>query len=172
VRGAQGYTLSVMRLRHWVIPLLTLAFSNCTLVSGKCSYEVRSLQAAGRIDDGGSELVSGELGLTEQRDLNPNKYMYWLLTGPPLKGHVLSAAFKDASNPSVVLLNLPIADATRTSLSEGGAEERAGANLDGFFELISEGRGVFELQTDQPSRPTITLPVTTTQREDWVRPNC
>jgi hypothetical protein len=161
-----------MRLRHWVIPLLTLAFSNCTLVSGKCSYEVRSLQAAGRIDEGGSELVSGELGLTEQRDLNPNKYMYWLLTGPSLKGHVLSGAFKDASNPSLVLLNIPIADASRTSLAEGGAEERAGANLDGFFELISEGRGTFELQTDLPSRSTITLPVTTTQREDWVRPNC
>lgn len=161
-----------MRLRHLVVPLFTLAFFSCSLVSGKCSYEVRSLQAAGRIEEGGSELVSAALTLSEQRDLNANKYMYWLLTGPSLKGHVLSAAFKDASNPSLVLINLPLADPSRVALAEGGAEERAGANLDGFFELISEGRGMFELQTDLPSRSTITLPVTTTQREDWTRPNC
>jgi hypothetical protein len=161
-----------MRFGNRFVPLLALVFSNCTLLSGACLYEVRFIEAAGRIDEGGSELVSGALTLSEQRDFDPNKNMYWQLTGPPLKGHVLTAAFKDASNPSVVLLNLPIADADRPSLSEGSADQRAGANLNGLFELISEGRGTFELQTDLPSRPTVTLPIATTSKEDWTRPNC
>jgi hypothetical protein len=142
------------------------------LLSGKCTYESRYLQAAGRIEEGGSELLSALVDASEDRGSIVNKSIHWLLTGPSLKGHVLSATLKDASNPSVVLLDLPIAGASQPELSQSGADQWAGANLNGFFDILYADRGVIELQTDLPSRATITLPLATTRKNDWYRPNC
>ena len=162
-----------MKPRHLLLPpIALLGLSGCMLLNGKCTYETRYLHASGRIDEGGSEFLSAEVDASEDRGSFSNKFMQWRVTGPPLKGHVRSAAFKDASDPSVVLLDLPIADANRAELSQSGADQQSGANLDGFFAIISAGRGIIELETDLTSRPTVTLPLTTTRHQDWVRPNC
>jgi len=45
--------------------------------------------------------------------------MYWLLTGTTLKGHVLTASLRDASDLSIVRVDLPLASADRPEISQG-----------------------------------------------------
>jgi hypothetical protein len=155
-----------------LVPLVALAASNCMLLSGRCIYEIRSLEALGRIEENGAELLSARITLSERRDSDPEKSIYWLLRGATLEGHVLSATFKDVSDPSRVLLSLPLSPSGQGKISEGAVSDRSGTNLNGFFEVIAAGRGIIELQTDIQARPTITLPLTVTQRQDWTRPYC
>ena len=160
-------TLKIARLA-----LLPLFFSQCTLLSGKCIYETRSIQGEGRIDDAGTELVSGRVSFSESRDGIVDKFIYWILTGPALKPHVTAAAFRNSSDPTHILLDLPLAAADRTPISEGGTDDKTGANLNGFFDLRAAGHALLELQTDLPDRPTIIIPLTPADRQDWIRPNC
>jgi hypothetical protein len=161
-----------MGTRNAFYPLLLLAFSGCNLLSGKCTYELRSLDAAGTINENGAELVSAQITLSEERGSLQDTSMQWLLTGSTLKGHVLVASFKDASDLSKARLDLPLASADRPEIGQGFFDTRAGANLGGIRDLLAAGHGVIELQTDIPSRPTITLPLTATRQGDWIRPNC
>ena len=160
-----------MRVANLVAAIVLLA-SDCMIFGGRCLYEIRGIEADGKINQNGVELAAGHLTLSEQRDLDPNKSLYWLLTGPTLKSHVTSARLTDAANSSQTLLDLPLADASQEKLSEGGADQRAGADLNAFWDLLSANRVVFELHTDDPARPTITLPVTVTGKQDWTRPYC
>ncbi len=161
-----------MRSRYAFYPVLALTISGCNLFSGRCTYELRSLEAAGSITESGAELVSAQILLSEERGSLSSSSMYWLLTGESLKGHVPSAALEDASNLSKVLVDMPLAGTDRAEVSQGAADTRAGANLAGIHDLLAAGRGVIQIQTDIPSRPTITLPLAPTNAGDWVRPYC
>ena len=164
----------VTKLRS-LLPFVLIAMSGCAYFD-RCIYEIRSLQASGRAVENGIELVAVQMTLSEQRETDPNKSIYWLLTGDSMKGHVVSAAFKDSSDPSRVLLALPVSSASQATLSEGARSETTdGVDLTGFFDLVSAGRGIVEIQTDFygiDSNRVITVPVTVTQKQDWVRPNC
>jgi hypothetical protein len=161
----------MMRRRNVLWPLLALALSGCDLLAGKCTFEQRDLEANGAITESGAELVAAQIILGEQRGSLQGTSMYWRLTGTTLKGHVLSAALKDASDLSKVRLDLPLTS-TGIDISVGGAHTQAGANLGGFRDFLAAGRGVIELQTDMPSSPTISFPVPPTRVGDWIRPNC
>jgi hypothetical protein len=161
-----------MRYRHAWLGFLALALSGCNLLNGKCTYEVRSVQAAGSIDQGGSEFVAVQTTLSEQRGSLQGQSIYWLITSSALKGHVLSASLKDSSNPSQVLLNLPLASADRPEISQGTAASASGANLGGFHEILAANHGFIELQTDLSGQLTVTVPLTATSAGDWIRPNC
>ncbi len=139
---------------------------------GKCTYELRSLDAAGTINQNGAELVSAQVSLSEQRGSLQAQALAWLVTGDPIKGHVLSASFKDSSNPSQVLLDLPVAGATLPEISRGGVSSATGATLAGFHDILAAGRGIIELQTDMSSQPTITVQLTPINATDWIRPYC
>ena len=159
-------------MRFLLYPTVALALSGCNLLSGKCTYEIRSFDGAGSVSDAGSELATAEITFSEQRGSLQSQSMYWLVLGPSLKGHVLSASFKDASDLSRVLLDLPLATVDRTEISQGAVGTGTGANLGGFHDILAAGRGIVELRTDLSSRPTVLIPITATNSGDWIRPYC
>jgi hypothetical protein len=85
---------------------------------------------------------------------------------------VLSATFKDAADLPTVRLNLPLAPAAQAEITQGTADTRTGANLGGVHDILVNGRGVIELQTDDPSQPTVTFALAAHGVGDWFRPNC
>ena len=162
----------MMRIHHVLLPVAALAFSGCNLFSGKCTYELRSLDAAGQINQNGASFAAAQLTLSEQRGSLQGQSIAWIVTSDALKGHVTSASFKDSSNPSQVLLDLPIASADRPEISQGTASSSMGANLGGFHDILAAGHGIIELQTDNPSQPTVTMPLAATSVGTRVRPYC
>jgi hypothetical protein len=151
--------------------LLPLLASSCLLLNGRCIYELRSLQATGQVISG-ADSIGGQVSLFEQRDSDPNKSMYYLLVSPTLKSHVGSASFRDSRNPSQILVNLPLDAPTQDPIAEGELSDRNGTSLDGYFELITAGRGILVLEMDLSSSSSITIPLTVTQKQDWTRPYC
>src|SRR5437868_11846630 len=160
-----------MGIRTAFYPLVALAFSACNLLNGKCTYELRSLDASGQFNQNGSALAAAQITLSEQRGSLQGQSIYWLVTST-LKGHVTSASFKDSSNPSQVLLDLPLATADRPEITQGATGSGERANLGGFHDIIATGRGVIELQTDLSSQPTVTIQLVGTNVGDWIRPYC
>lgn len=161
-----------MSFRILLYPILALAFSGCNLFSGKCTYELRSLDVAGQFNQNGAAFATAQVTLSEQRGSLQGQSIAWLVTADALKGHVTSASIKDSSNPSQVLLNLPIATADRPEISQGAASSSMGANLAGFHDMLAAGHGIVELQTDDPSQPTIAIALVPTSVGDWIRPYC
>jgi hypothetical protein len=164
-------TFPDMRLQRVFLPVVLLVFSACNLVREKCTYEVRSLAAAGEFDDAGTALVAAQVVFSETRGSLQYESMSWSVTGTA-KGHVLSASFKDINNLSQVLLDLPLASADRPEIAQGAADTRTGASLAGFRDIIAAGHGVIEVQTDLPSRGTVPVQLTPTNVGDWIRPDC
>jgi hypothetical protein len=142
------------------------------LLNGRCIYEIRSLQASGHLFEGDEDIAGGTVTLSERRESDPDKSMYWLITGATLKGHVTSATFRDSTDPTRALVTFDLSSSDPTKISEGAVSTRTGANVDGFFELISAGNGVIRLETDLQTQPTISLPLEVTQRQNWTRPYC
>jgi hypothetical protein len=158
-----------MRQRYVLYPLLTLAFGGCRAFGG-CTYEVRVLNASTTISESGAVADSAQIRLQEDRGSINGTSIFWLVTGPTLKGHVLSASFKDAADLSTVRLDLPLAPAPQAAITQGSAETRSGANLGGVHDILASGRGVIQLQTDDPSRPTVTFALAAQDVGDWIRP--
>lgn len=150
---------------------IVLSASGCNLLSGKCTYELRSFDGAGHALANGTEVATAHVNLSEQRGSIVRQSFTWSVSGS-LKGHVNSASFKDSSDPTHVLLDLPILSADRTPIAEGAADTREGATLGGFHNVLVAEHGVIELQTDQTATPTVTIPISTTNASDWVRPYC
>jgi hypothetical protein len=160
-----------MRLHNVLYPLIALALSGCGIGNAKCTFDQRDLEANGAITENGAELVAAQVVLGEQRGSVEETAIYWRLTGTTLKSHVLSAALKDASDLSQVRLDLQLTSAA-TEISVGSLHMSAGANLGGFRDFLAAGRGVIEVKTDMPARPTITFPLPATRVGDWITPNC
>jgi hypothetical protein len=161
-----------MRIQQVLFPVAALAFSGCNLVSGKCTYELRSLDAAGQINQNGAPFATAQLTLSEQRGSLQGQSMAYIVTSDALKGHVTAASFKDSSNPSQVLLDLPIASVDRPEITVGTAASSMGANLGGFHDILAAGHGMIELQTDLSGQLTVQIPLAATSVGDWIRPYC
>jgi hypothetical protein len=166
--NGRGPVERVCRLAFLLLPLLA---SSCLLLNGRCIYELRSLQASGQVISG-ADSIGGQVSLFEQRDSDPNKSMYYLLVSPTLKSHVVSASFRDSRNPSQILVSLPLDAPTQDPIAEGELSDRNGSSLDGYFELITAGRGILVLEMDLSSSSSITIPLAVTQKQDWTRPYC
>jgi hypothetical protein len=161
----------LMRLQWLLYPLLTLAFGSCGGF-GNCSYEVRDLDASTTISENVGVADSAQVRLEENRGSINGTTMSWLVTAPTFKGHVLAASFRDAADLSTVRLTLTLAASDRPEIAQGSADTRTGANLGGVHEILASGRGVIQLQTDDPSRPTVTFALAAHDVGDWFRPNC
>lgn len=155
--------------RRVLLSAVVLLLSACNW--DNCIYEVRSLQAAG-VTGASPDSVGAYINLSEQRDSDPSKDLYFIVSGPSIKGHVTSAELKDAADPGHVLLTLPIASTDRPVIAESAVSSRTGANLSGYWEIFSASRGVIEVRTDLPARPLITIPLIVAKKQDWIRPNC
>jgi hypothetical protein len=158
-------------MRNAAYPLLALALGGCSSF-GNCNYEVRDLDVSTTITESVGVPDSAQIRLEENRGSINGTSMSWLVTAPTLKGHVLSASFKDAADLSTVRFDLPLAPAAQAAITQGSADTRSGANLGGVHDILANGRGVIQLQTDNPSRPTVTFALTSHNVGDWFRPNC
>ena len=162
-----------MAFRVLALPFAALTIGACNLFNGKCTYETRGLQLAGQVPgSGGALLAAAEANVSESRGSLQGSSIYWVVTGTTLKGHVLSASLKDASDPSHALLDLPLASAERSVITEGETNTVSGADLSGFYNILSAGRGIIELKTDASSSSTITIVLVVTSSHDWTRPYC
>jgi hypothetical protein len=157
---------------RYIVLGLALAVSGCDLLSGKCTYEIRSLEVAGTINDNGTPFATASMSFSENRGSISNQSVYWLVNGDALKGHVTSASFKNSTDPSKVLLTLDIASPDRVEISQGATGTAQGANLGGFHDILAAGHGIIELATDLPGQLTVQIPLAVTNSTDWTRPYC
>jgi len=161
-----------MRFRYSSLGLLAIALTGCDLLSGKCTYEIRSLQVAGTINDNGAPFATATMSFSENRGSISSQSVYWLVSSDALKGHVTSASFKDSTDPSKELLTLGVASPDRVEISQGATGTAQGANLGGFHDILAAGHGMIELATDLPGQLTVQIPLAVTSSTDWTRPNC
>ncbi|MFN2602234.1 MAG: hypothetical protein ABR582_05695 [Gemmatimonadaceae bacterium] len=162
------------RATRYLLPAcLAISLGGCRLFEfDNCLYELRGVEGAGTITENGTELLYGRLNLLEQRDYQPDKSLIWEVRGAPLKGHVTSATFRDVADPSKVLLMIPLSSPSVTAIAGGAANQSAGAELNGFFDVLAANRGVIDVRADLPGRDSIRVPLAITFHEDWYRPKC
>src|SRR5436853_5188248 len=153
------------------LALIAVAVSDCTLLGGKCTYELRAYNGVGNAIQGGAAAASANVNLSEQRGSIVRQTFSWTVSGG-LKGHVTSAALKDSQNPSVALLDLPLLGPDRDPILEGSADSRDGATLGGVHDILAANRGGIELKTDDAANPTVMIPIATDSAGDWIRPYC
>ena len=151
---------------------LPLVFSDCMLLSGRCIYELRNVNAQGRVLENNVEVAHAQLVLGEQRDHEPNKNFSWLIAAPELKGHTTRITLRDNAAPSIVLYEFPIRPEAQTLLASGSVAQSEGANVNGFFDLLSSRRAIVVITTDLAQRATVTIPLVDVARDDWSRPYC
>jgi hypothetical protein len=154
------------------IVAIPLVASNCMALSGRCLYELRGVVASGKVDESGTEIAAAELNLGEQRDYEPDKNLTWSITGPSLKGHVQQIVLRENRANGTALFTFPVSDANIPSLSSGFVRQSDGATINGVFDLLSSNRGAVVITTDLGARPTVTIPLTVTRKDDWSRPYC
>jgi hypothetical protein len=152
--------------------LTPLLLSNCMILSGRCLYELRGVGASGSFVFSPTDSVSADVIVDEQRDYEPDKNMSWQIDGPSLKGHVTRVTLEDNSTSPRTLYDFPLAPTSVPMLSNGFVRQSEGANLNGLFDLLGSKRALIVIRTDQPSRPSVTVPLTTVRKDDWNRPYC
>lgn len=154
---------------YFLLAPAALFFTNCMLLSGRCVYELRNVNAEGTVVENSVIIAAASLTESEQRDYQPDKDMSWQITGSVLKGHVQKITLQEGAT---VRYEFPIDDAVRPSLSSGFVRQSEGANLNGFFDLLTDRKGTVVITTDIPSRSTVTIPLLNIQDSDWNRPYC
>lgn len=160
-----------MKLKSATLVLIALAAAGCDLLGGRCTYEIRGYTGDGQVNDNGTEIATAHVTFSESRGSESDQSFYWYVSGN-LKGHVVKASFKDAADPARVVLDLPVLGAERTGIAEGAVGSREGADLTGFYSILTKSRGVIELQTDLAAMPVVTIPIVQTAVQDWTRPYC
>ena len=122
--------------------------------------------------DNNLEIAYAQLNQYEQRDYQPDKNFTWQMRGPELKGHATRITLRDSAAPTTVVFEFPIHADPRMPLASGSVRQTEGANISGFFDLLSSGRAIVVITTDLPQRPTVTIALSSLMREDWTRPYC
>ena len=163
-----------MRRIHSILTLLAapLVFSGCSLLSGRCLYETRYVSAEGQVLENNLEIAYAQLVHHEQRDYQPDKDFTWQIRGAELKGHVTRITLRDNAAPSTVVYEFPIHANPSMPLASGFVRQSEGANINGFFDLLSSRRAIIVITTDLPQRPTVTIALTNVTGDDWTRPYC
>jgi hypothetical protein len=71
-----------------------------------------------------------------------------------------------------VLYSFPITGANNDISAGGVSQSRDAANLNGFFDVLANGRGVIDVRTDIPGREQVRYVPPVISNQDWVRPKC
>jgi hypothetical protein len=137
--------------------------SGCSILNGRCLYETRNVSAQGVIGP-----VTVFLVEHEQRDYQPDKDFQWQILGPTVKGDVSEMTLRDATGK--VVYTFPLDPATTQQLSGGFVRLSEGAQINGFFDLLSSRHASVVIVTR--SNGTITIPMQNVTSSDWTRPYC
>ena len=169
-----------MRLRNLRLIMalaIPLAVSDCGL-NGDCTYESRAALAGGQVtEDNGLQFAHATVHIGATRGSSNKRTLTWDIIAQPLAGHILSVALTDASQPGVIVLELPFLTQFEPAIISGVLEQEGDAPtpaLGGIFELVVSNQAVLEVRTDIPSRPLVRIPLTVSEFEhdDWHRPFC
>jgi hypothetical protein len=145
----------------------------CALIDD-CTYEERSVTGFNAVIENGEEIVRAEIVVEALRGSLDWKSVNPAIRGT-LKGHVTSILLVNSASPSAQFA-IPLDPPSSPVISSGSLIQRPGdtsPDLAGLYEMIAASRAVLQITTDLPSRPSLTIPLTVTQRQDWFRPqNC
>jgi hypothetical protein len=168
------FSKRVMSVRIATILSCPLFLTGCGVITA-CTYEERSITAAGVIVENGVEVVNADVNVSGLRGGLEWKSFNRTIKGT-LKGHVLSINLIRSDDPAAFQLALPLDEASSPFISTGGMQQRPGEDspvLGGIYEIFDANLGVLEITTDLPSQSRILLPLVVTFKQDWFRPhNC
>lgn len=149
--------------------------SNCALLSGRCTYETRSVHAESLVMENGMEIARGTIDAGATRGSSNSRFFSFDITAAPLDGHITSVALTDASRPGVIVLELPFLPQFQPATIRGVLDQRDNAPtpaLQGTFEIVQGNRAVLEVRIDLPDRPVVRMPFGVVMHEPWSRPYC
>lgn len=156
------------RARTLLVCALAPLLGSCSILSGRCLYELRSVIAEGSVRLSGTDSVHVQLIEDEQRDYQPDKNFSWQILGPSLKGDVIAIDLKDETGK--VVYTFPLDAATTSQISGGFVRLSEGAKINGFYDLLSTKRATVVMTTK--SHGTLTIPLDSVRPTDWNRPYC
>jgi len=158
--------------RWALLAFVSLAASNCMLLSGRCLYELRNVYVTGSVVTSTIDSASAILVQSEQRDYQPDRDFSWQILGPDLKNHVQSIVLLETSTTSTPRYDFPLHPSTFQALSSGFVRESEGTDLRGMFDLLSSGKAIIRITTDLTDKTSVVIPLTRVKRDDWSRPYC
>jgi hypothetical protein len=164
--------LTMKTIRVTSLLALAVVVSSCNILSGRCLYELRNAQVYGAASLGGTDSLAANIIETEQRDYQPDKDMSWQIVGPALKGHVQKIVLLENGTATTPSYEFPIASESVPALSNGFVSQAQGANLNGFYDLLTSGTAVIRVTTDIPGKTQIDVVLKNVQKTDWNRPYC
>ena len=141
------------------------------LLSGRCLYEIRGVNAAGSVATSATDSASALLVDSEQRDYEPDRNMSWQILGADLKNHVQSIALLETATASAPRFSFPLHPPTIPPLSSGFVRESESTDLRGLFDILSSGKAVIRVTTDLAGNAVL-IPLIRVERSDWSRPYC
>lgn len=147
---------------------IAATLTGCNALSGRCLYELRNANAEGSVSISGTDSAFALVTVSEQRDYQPDKNLSWQVRGPLLKGHVTAITLRDQSG--TVKYNFDIDAGGSSQLSGGFVRQSEGADINGFFDMLSSGQA--KVIIDRDNGTPVTIPLQRITRDDWNRPFC
>lgn len=152
---------------------LSQLVGGCGLIDA-CNYEERHVTGFNAVIENGELIVRAEIAVDELRGGLEWKTLSPSITGS-LKGHVTSIVLFNSANPAA-RFTIPIDPPSSPAIASGSLTQRPGdtsPQLAGLYEMIASNGALLEITADLPSRPSLTIQLTVTDRQNWFRPhNC
>ena len=161
-----------MRLQPRTALLLGLGsfVFGCGLIDD-CNYEERHITGFNAVIENGELILRAEIVISELRGSLEWKSLDPSITGT-LKGHVTSILLINSTNPSAQFA-IPVDPPSSPFIASHGFMQRPGdisPELAGLYEMIAANSALLQITTDLPSRPSVTMQLTVTDKRDWFRP--
>jgi hypothetical protein len=154
-----------------------MLLSGCRLLSaitsdGDCGIDQRGAVARGTVTEGGIDMAYGSISVWDVRGAENRRYVAWNITAFDLQGHITSITLVNTSQRVPALLVIPPTPAGPPFTFVGNLVQESGATtpaLEGLLEPVAAGQTAFEITTDLPDRPLLTIPLPLEMAQDWVR---
>jgi hypothetical protein len=154
---------------RWILaPVIAATLGGCSILSGRCLYELRNVNAQGAVAISGADSAFASVIVGEQRDYEPDKTLSWQVRAPSLQGTVTKIELLDQKG--TLQYNFTVDAVTSAQLSGGFVHQSEGANINGFFDMLSTTQARVVISLDDGS--AITIPLKNVRRDDWNRPYC
>jgi hypothetical protein len=157
-----------------VIPLF---LSSCRLLSAitsdrDCGFDHRGAIARGTVTEGTIDMAYGDIGVWDYRGAENRRSVGWNILAFDVGEHVTSVRLVTSTPGASPLLVIPFVSEGRHFSIAGSLIQESGEAtpaLEGLLEPVTNSQTAFEITTDLPDRPVITIPLTLETSQDWLR---
>ena len=164
-------------LRIAVISAIPIILSGCRLLSairsdGDCGIDQRGVGARGIVTEGSINMAYGYISVSDVRGTENRRTVGWNITAFDVEGHITSISLVNTAQRVPALLVIPVVPVGPPHAFMGHLIQESGATtpaLEGFLEPVAANQTAFEITTDLPDRPLITIPLTVETVQDWRR---